>query len=300
MNEKEKLNYLKENYEEIEIPDELEFLVKKSLKQNDNKYSLKIKKWKISGIAAVIVFGIFVTSINISPTLAENLIDIPIIGSFVKVFMFTNYTVKEDGFDANIKVPNISGLEDKELENKLNEQFIEEGQSLYNDFIKQMEEIKSQGGEGHIGLDTTYKIKTDNDKFFSIVLIKTEIMASASTEYTAYTIDKKNKAVVTLKSLFKDNSYIEIISENIKNQMREQMKQDENIMYFIDEEDIPENNFKAIKENQNFYINDNGNIVILFDEYEVAPGYMGSLEFIIPTEEIKSIILDRGLINLDS
>ena len=44
-----------------------------------------------------------------------------------------------------------------------------------------------------------------------------------------------------------------------------------------------------IDKNQNFYINNNGEIVISFDEYEVAPGYMGVVEFTIPNSVINSI-----------
>ncbi|WP_322020199.1 RsiV family protein [Clostridium butyricum] len=45
--------------------------------------------------------------------------------------------------------------------------------------------------------------------------------------------------------------------------------------------------FDKIKENQDFYINNDGNLVICFDEYEVAPGYMGTLEFIISDKIFK-------------
>ena len=37
--------------------------------------------------------------------------------------------------------------------------------------------------------------------------------------------------------------------------------------------------FEGITENQKFYVNENGNVVIVFDKYEIAPGYMGMPEF---------------------
>jgi hypothetical protein len=42
--------------------------------------------------------------------------------------------------------------------------------------------------------------------------------------------------------------------------------------------------FEKITANHNFYINQDNKLVISFDKYEVAPGYMGVVEFIIPTE----------------
>jgi len=54
--------------------------------------------------------------------------------------------------------------------------------------------------------------------------------------------------------------------------------------------------FKSISEEQNFYINDKGKLVIVFDEYEVAPGSMGCVEFVIPTSVIEAILSDHSFI----
>lgn len=48
--------------------------------------------------------------------------------------------------------------------------------------------------------------------------------------------------------------------------------------------------FKQIKPDQNFYINDKGELVICFDKYEVAAGAQGSPEFVIPNDIIKDIL----------
>ena len=93
-----------------------------------------------------------------------------------------------------------------------------------------------------------------------------------------------------LKDLFQEGSdYVTVISDIIKEQMKQQMAEDENVYYWLEDE-IDEWNFKQIKEDQNFYINDKENLVISFDEYEVAPGYMGAVSFEIPREELTSIL----------
>ena len=56
---------------------------------------------------------------------------------------------------------------------------------------------------------------------------------------------------------------------------------DENVVYWLDDEDIREWNLEKIATDQDFYINAEGKVVICFDEYEVAPGYMGCVEFIL-------------------
>lgn len=289
MKEKQKLDQLKEEYNNIEIPCELDFIVKNSIHKS-NLAKKKFSIFKISSIAAMLIFGIFIGGINISPAFAQTLSKLPVLNSLVDIFTFKIFEVKKDEFEINIKVPNISGLEDKDLESSLNAKFIEEGQKLYDDFIKEIENIK------HFALESNYEIKADNETVLSIVITQLEIMASSNTAYKSYVIDKTNKAIVSLPSLFKNEEYIEIISDNIKTQMREQMKNDENIIYFIDQVDIPADDFKSIKSDQNFYINQDNKLVILFDEYEIAPGYMGNPEFIIPTEIINDLLLDRNLI----
>ena len=82
--------------------------------------------------------------------------------------------------------------------------------------------------------------------------------------------------------------YITPISENIKQQMQAQMDADENVYYWLNDE-IEEWNFKAITDETSFYLNENGNVVIGFNEGDVAPMYMGTVEFEIPAEVLSSI-----------
>ncbi len=48
-------------------------------------------------------------------------------------------------------------------------------------------------------------------------------------------------------------------------------------MLFFDEINI----FEVLENEEKFYINEQGQVVISFDRYEIAPGYMGYPEFII-------------------
>ena len=48
-------------------------------------------------------------------------------------------------------------------------------------------------------------------------------------------------------------------------------------------------NFKAITEKTSFYLNEKDNVVIGFDEGEVAPMYMGAVEFEIPAQVLRDI-----------
>ena len=79
------------------------------------------------------------------------------------------------------------------------------------------------------------------------------------------------------------------ISEEIKRQMREQMETDENVYYWLEEE-MEDWNFKTITEETSFYLNEEENLVISFNEAEVAPAYMGVVEFVIEKEAVGDIL----------
>ena len=66
------------------------------------------------------------------------------------------------------------------------------------------------------------------------------------------------------------------------------MEKDDSLSYWLNDE-IEELNFKAITPKTSFYINEKGNVVIAFDEGEVAPMYMGAVEFEIPKEVVNGI-----------
>lgn len=109
-----------------------------------------------------------------------------------------------------------------------------------------------------------------------------KILLEQYESYKCYTVDKKSGKRIQIGDLFREDSdFNKILSENIKGQMRAKMAEDEMNMYWVDYEDVPEWNWECLKEDQNFYFDKAGNLVIVFDEYEVAPGYMGAQEFTV-------------------
>ena len=295
------LEKLKKEYMETPIPKELDLLVEKTLK--DSKvYGMKrkdiLKRTGIIVAASVIAFvAILTIGINSSPAFALTLSKIPVVGNIVKVLTFREYNVDEGKYRADIKVPSIQGLKNKTLEDSLNEKYLAENKKLYEDFMAGMEDMKKKGG-GHLGVDSGYVVKTDNDRILSIGRYVVNTVGSSSTTMKYDTIDKKNEILITLPSLFKDDRYVDIISENIKKQMIEQNKVDENKIYWVAgvEDELPDELFDKIPKDQNFYINTEGKLVISFDKYKVAPGYMGIVEFVIPTEILSDDLVSNEYI----
>ena len=296
----DKLEKLKREYMNIPIPEELDFVVRKALKESEvNRMRRKshMNRIRIAAASVAAVFTVLIVGANTSQVFAATLSKVPVVGSIVKVLTFREYAVNEGTFNADIKVPAIQGTENKTLENSLNEKYLEEGKNLYEQFNTDMEELKKNGG-GHLGIDSGYEVKTDTDRILSIGRYTVNTVASSSTTMKYDTIDKKNEILITLPSLFKDDSYVDIISENIKKQMVEQNKADSDQYYWVEgiEQDSSMELFDKIAKDQNFYINPEGKLVISFDKYEVAPGYMGVVEFVIPTDILSDVLVSNEYI----
>lgn len=296
-----RLEKLKNEYMNVPIPTELDYTVRKALKESGSmRFNNSFKRIRIAAASIAAVFILLIVVANTSPVFAEALSKVPFVGSIVKVLTFREYTINEDNYNTNIKVPAIQGLENKALENSLNEKYLAENKKLYEQFVAEMEDLKQNGG-GNLGVNSGYEVKTDTERILSIGRYVVNTVGSSSTTMKYDTIDKKNEILITLPSLFKDDRYVDIISENIKKQMIEQNKADKNKFYWV--EGIEQNGtielFEKISKEQSFYIDSEGKLIISFDKYEVAPGYMGIVQFIIPTNTISDILVSNEYIKED-
>ncbi|MGE7766023.1 DUF3298 domain-containing protein [Peribacillus sp. NPDC096540] len=280
-----KLNDLREEYLQTPIPKELNDVVQAALNEKPRKKPRVARPIWIAAAAAMLIVT---ASVNISPAAAKAMSDIPIVEKVIKVITFVEWNEEENNSSAVIKTPAISGLENKQLENSLNDKYLAESKQLYKEFADSMSTLK-EGENGNISVESGYKILTDNDTILSVQRYTDKIQASSSTESQFDTVDKKNEVLLTLNSLFKDDRYLQVINENIKEQMKQQMAEDSNKIYWVEDDEFVE--FKGIDATQNFYINKNGKLVIAFNSYEAAPGYMGAVEFTIPTKVISDLLV---------
>ena len=163
-------------------------------------------------------------------------------------------------------------------------------EKVTNQLIEEFQE-SADLGESYGSLDIHHETVTDNDKYFTLKLSLYRGAGSGFQSYKFYTIDKKTGKQLQIGDLFREGSnYNETLSENIKEQMRARMAEDEMNMYWVDYDEVAEWNFERLKADQNFYFDGTGNLVIVFDEYEVAPGYMGAQEFTVEREVFEGLL----------
>ncbi len=232
----------------------------------------------------------FVLTFNCIPSLAYAASDVPILGDIVRVVTFGRFEVQEENYDAKVNIPKIEGLLNKDLENKLNKELADNANTIITAFendIRQMEELYGDKNF-HLSVNADYIVKTNNEDILAVDFYFTTIEASSVTSHRFYNIDKKAGTLITLDSLFKKNAdYITPISNYILDEMKNE-NENNGGFYFLDGDE--DERFTKIRKDQNFYINNDGNLVICFDEYEIAAGAQGSPEFVIPDDVIAKIV----------
>lgn len=265
----------------------------KNMKAKNKKKTIVIK-W-VSGVAAAVFISVILPNIN--GDIAKAMENIPVLGKYFEIVTFRDYEYKDEHNQAEVDIPKVETAEGASEQEKDTAENINKSVEEYaQGFIEQFKENMQSEGEGYQGLDISYQVVTDTQDWLSIKVIALQVQASGYEQAKFYNVDRKTGKQVQLSDLFVEGSnYVEIISKNIISQMKEQMAADEGKMYFFegngqDMAGMEEFNFKQIKEEQNFYKNQNGEIVIAFDEYEVAPGSMGTVEFVIPSEIIADIL----------
>ncbi|WP_040285210.1 RsiV family protein [Sporosarcina koreensis] len=278
---------LKKEYDDIEIPAELDEIVRQSIRKaaGEKKNRSFVKRYVLSSAAAA---ALFVGSINASPALANSLVKIPVLGPFVEVLTVQTLTMDEETYQANLETPAISGLENEGLQSALNDKYIEENKELFKQFKEDVGDME-EAGSGHLGIDTGYEVKTDTAQLLSIARYEVITAGSSSVVMQYDTIDKQNNILITLPSLFKDDSYMAVINSYIQDEMKRQMARDGNTVYFSTEEEGLA--FSSIQPDQSFYITADHKLVISFDEYEIAPGYMGVVTFEIPSDILSDVLV---------
>ena len=213
-----------------------------SLEDRKGRKNMKNHVWmKRTAVAAAAVLVTVGALANISPVTANAMEKLPIIGTLAKVMTFRTFEDEQGNFNSKIDIPKIDSENGTEI--AANQEIEEYAESLIAQYEKDLE---SSGGEGHYSMESSYDIVSQNDRYVSIRINTTLVMASGTQYVKVFTIDKTTGNTVSLTDLTGGSGeMLTKISENIKEQMRAQMKEDENIAYFIDS-DIPEMDFAGL------------------------------------------------------
>ena len=263
--------------EDIKAPDKYLKSVERTLndlKNNEEKIKPIWSNIRKFNYAIAMAMLMFVLLTNVSPKFAYAMQELPIIGDIVKVITIRNYFDKDGNSEIEMEIPNIKN--DNNSQSQTNENVNEDVNQLTQNILDKF--YAEMNSENHLSIKVESDVIENNKYWFTLKLTISELAASSDLKYKYYNIDKRTDEIVKLSDLFDDENYKKAISEEIKKQMISRMEKDNNVVYWIDEEN-EEWNFNMIEDNQNFYLSNKGNIVIVFDKYEVGPGSTGTPEF---------------------
>ncbi len=320
-NRKKEWEALKKEYKQPEMTQEQIQKMKDSIAkaQGERSRSGHLIVLRRGIMAAAAAVALFIILPNTSASVAYAMSGIPVVGKLVEAVTFRNYRYESDRHMADVEVPELVVKEDGSMTSQTTPTAEEQGiqtvtgtktgqetektetiQKTTEEINREIQEITDQiigEFEGNLKYEEGYQdviVKSEvintTEQYFTLKLICYQGAGSGAEWDYFYTIDLNTGERLKLKDLFVDGAdYITPISDDIKKQMREQMDADENVYYWLDDEDIPEWNFRAITEETSFYVNGNDQIVIAFNEGDVAPMYMGCVEFVINNDVLAGI-----------
>lgn len=274
--------------EQTDIPDSVKNRIEQTLVDLPEKKPVKKQIRilpRIAASAACFVFIILFLLPNVSVTYAQALEQLPVIGDLVRVVTIRNYYYDDNHWKMDINIPQIESEDSKSVD-YINKDVSELTTALINRFY---EDLEINGNKGYGSLNVDYEIVTNTDSWFTLKLTVCQTAASSNTYFKFYHIDKNQGKIVELGDLFNTDKFSDSLVAEIKKQMQEQMANDENSSYWINTSGIGEE-FATVSAGHNFYWNENGDLVIIFDKYEVGPGSMGTPEFVIDKGVIRDIL----------
>ena len=279
-------------YDSIEIPEELDQIVRQSIaeaekrrreKEAEEKESDKDRggnvpeksqekrsaqairfsqrmaaRFTAAAAGAAVVFTI---GLNTNQAFAETMKQIPGIGFLAEVLTIRSYHQADQDYNIDAEIPAI----------------VETGGT------------EEEWADRQMDLSVDYQVKYQSEEVLSLELITFKGWVNAMEERYYYNLDLKQDRLLALKDVL-GSGYVERCNKEVVRQIEARMAADENQMFFGFEpnDDGMAEGFTTVDETTQFYINENQEVVLVFPEYSIAPGYMGITEFNMGKAEFPS------------
>lgn len=238
---------------------------------------------RLSASAAAVVL-VFSLGVNLSPAFADAVRDVPVLGSIAEVVTLKNYFEQKDNVSYSVRQPAVADDQGQVQDDVVNQQIQQAIDTYLADAQQRIEEYKeaylATGGteeeflSRNIQVQVDYQVFSQTEDTLSFALYMDENWVNSYGIVKYYNLDLQTGQPLTLQDLLGDN-WQSMVNEEIATQIQQQ--EQEGVPYLIDE-----STFSGVTDQTKFYINDQHQIVIVFDKYEIAPGSSGRPEFVLP------------------
>ena len=267
----------KRNFENIPLPEELNSRVRAGIAQGKRK-NRQHEYLRMLGTAAACL-AVMAAVLNTSPTLAAAAADMPVVGGLFRLMTVRSTQTSDGDQTVTVLQPGLRG--DGPLAEQVNaeiqkrvEEKTQEGMQLvqeYRDAFFATGGTEAEWAQHDNQVTVTYEVKSQTETTVSFVIHSSVSIANAYQEDFYYNLDLANGQEQTLESLL-GSDWVQICNDAIQAQMAEDPD-----LYFSPDE----GGFTTVDESTDFYVDEDGNVVVVFPQYSVAPGYLGNVEFVI-------------------
>lgn len=277
------------------------------------------KKWIKSSFVKTAIAACLILSVvlpNVSEKSAYALQAIPGLGRYFQLITLRNYSFDDGQHSAEVDTPLLAVEAPKEVVEAYGERSVAgasqdevqdgiSGEVAAKSAFKEKEDEKLASAEQinldinakteelirefkeelskteYKNLDVSYSVILNSEDYYVLALSVLKQEGDTQTIHHYYTVDKHSGELLQLAKLFPDRpDYKEILSEEVVRQIKAHNQNSKDKYFLQDGED--EEGFREVTDEQSFYINADGQLVLVFPQGEVAPMYMGESQFIIP------------------
>ncbi|WP_422659427.1 stalk domain-containing protein [Paenibacillus sp. EC2-1] len=237
------------------------------------------KKFIAAGLSGVILLAgscAFMTEVHAQTTAEPQAIAL---SNPSAILTYKTLKSDEPALVTNIQIPVFQGLKDAKYQAQLNdiiESHASKDLANWKKEAKEMAQTAKQNGQTMrpYELNISYELTADGTGTIPNLIslkVNTEITTGNSPALRVDTynfLDEQQATLVTLQNLF-GNDYKQMIDSKIKSAIAADAEN-----YFEGED-----GFQGIGNDQSFYVTTDGKVVVVFEEYSIAPGSTGTPEF---------------------
>lgn len=201
------------------------------------------------------------------------------------------FNIQKNGLKLEIHVPQISQLTNSKFQKQLNTTLLKEAKlrkkeiiRLEKDYNKDM--IQDELTPFPFEYIETFLVIPSVYPYYTIEQYKYQYSGGAHgiSELNYLNINQETNQIVGLSDLFKDQvNYISIINEGVKQEINRRTELGE---FFFTGSD----GFQSIHVNQPFFINKSGDLVIVFNVYEIAPYASGPVYIVLSRASLQAYL----------
>ena len=271
-------------YDNMEIPEELSSVVEDALALGSKRKKQRFPLWKAVSCLPVAAAACLLLLLNLSPSFAQGACSLPVVGNVCRIFVFREYHTQDEIKYIDAVIPQIENTGKTQLEQRVNlyiqqliQNCLDESEARAKEYYDAFVATGGDPADFHpIGITIDYEVTYLTSQYVSLHIYHYETaIAAYQTDYY-YTLDLESEKILTLKDWF-GNDYKQIVADSIRRTILTWSAEEQRELWTdINLEDL-------ITENRSFYLNEDGQAVVVFDKYELACGAAGRPEFVIST-----------------